>query len=53
MDNVHNVDGLDSILGCGESSLPLKYLGLSLRASFKAKSIWDDVIERIEHGLAG
>jgi hypothetical protein len=24
------VDGLDAILGCGVSSLPLKYLGLPL-----------------------
>jgi hypothetical protein len=34
--------------GCGVSSLPLKYLGLPLGASFKAKSIWDGVIEKIE-----
>jgi hypothetical protein len=36
---VDNVDGLASILGSGVSSLPLKYLGLPLGASFKAKSI--------------
>jgi hypothetical protein len=34
---VENVDG--SIMGCGVSSLPLKYLDLLLEASFKAKSI--------------
>jgi len=34
-----NVDGLAGILGCVVSSLPLKYLGLTLGASFKAKSI--------------
>jgi len=28
------------------SSLPMKYLGLPLGASFKAKSIWDDIIEK-------
>jgi hypothetical protein len=33
------------------SSLPLKYLGLPLRASFKANSIWDGVIEKIEYYL--
>ena len=33
-------------------SLPMKYLGLLLRASFKAKSILDDIIEKIEHLLA-
>ncbi len=47
MVNVNNVDELASILSCGVSSLPLKYLGLSLRASFKAKSIWDDVLRRL------
>jgi hypothetical protein len=30
--NVHNVDGLACVLGCGVSSLPLKYLGLPLGA---------------------
>jgi hypothetical protein len=30
--NVDNMDGLASILGCGVSSLRLKYLGLPLRA---------------------
>ena len=38
MGNVDNVDGLSGILGC-VASLPLKYLSLPLRASFKAKSI--------------
>jgi hypothetical protein len=50
--NVNNVDGLASILGCRVSSLPLKYLSLPLGASFKAKSIWDGVIEKIERCLA-
>jgi hypothetical protein len=31
----------------------VKYLGLPLRISFKAKSIWDGIIEKIEHCLAG
>jgi hypothetical protein len=46
--NVDNVDGLAGILGCGVSSLPLKYLGLPLEACYKAKSIWDGVVEKIE-----
>jgi hypothetical protein len=50
--NVNNVEGLASILGCRVSSLPMKYLGLPLGASFKAKSIWDGIIEKIEHRLA-
>jgi hypothetical protein len=32
--------------------LPLKYLGLPLRVSFKAISIWDGMIEKIQHRLA-
>jgi hypothetical protein len=51
--NVTNVEGMASILGCRVSSLPMKYLGLPLGALFKAKSIWDDIIEKIEHRLAG
>jgi hypothetical protein len=50
--NVINVEGLASILGCKVSSLPMKYLGLPLGASFKAKSIWDDIIKNIECHLA-
>jgi hypothetical protein len=39
-------------MGCGVSPLPLKYPGLLLGASYKAKSIWNGVIEKIEHRLA-
>jgi hypothetical protein len=49
--NVANVDGLASILGYRISSLPMKYLGLPLRA-FKAKSIWNSIIEKMECRLA-
>ena len=37
--NVDDVVELAGVLGCGTSSLPLKYLGLPLGACFKAKSI--------------
>jgi hypothetical protein len=50
--DVVNMDDLASILGCGVSSLPLKYLGLPLGAPFKAKSIWDDVVGKIKRRLA-
>jgi hypothetical protein len=50
--NVDNVDGLVGILGCGVSSLPLKYLGLPLGACYKAKSIWDGAVKKIERQLA-
>jgi hypothetical protein len=48
MGNVDNVAGFAWNLGYGVSSLPLKYLGLLLEASYKAKHIWDGVIEKIE-----
>lgn len=35
------------------SALPMKYLDLLSRASFKAKSIWEGIIEKDEHRLAG
>jgi hypothetical protein len=50
---VNNIEGLARILGCRISSLPMKYLGLPLSASFKAKSIWDDIIKKGESRLAG
>jgi hypothetical protein len=37
---VDNIAGLVGILGCGVASLPLKYLGLPLGASYKAKHIY-------------
>jgi hypothetical protein len=50
--HVDNMDDLAGILGCGVSSLPLKYLGLPLGAPFKAKFSWDEVIGKIERRLA-
>ncbi|XP_062167013.1 uncharacterized protein LOC133873310 [Alnus glutinosa] len=50
--NVDNMGELTGILGCGTSSLPLKYLGFLLRASYKAKSIWDVIVEKMERRLA-
>ena len=52
VDNVGNVDGLVGILGRGVSSLPVKYIGLPLGASFKTKFSWDNFIEKIERLLA-
>lgn len=45
--NINNVEALASILDCRVSSLPMKYLGLLLGASFKAKFMWDGIIEKI------
>jgi hypothetical protein len=38
-------------MGCGVYPLPLKYLGLPLGAPYKAKSIWNVIIEKIYHRL--
>ena len=51
MGNIDNVNGLACTLDRGVSSLPLKYLGLPLGASYKAKHIWDGVITKLEHHL--
>jgi len=51
-DYVDNMDDLAGILGCGVSSLPLKYLGLPLGAPFKANPSWDEVVDKIERRLA-
>jgi hypothetical protein len=50
--NVEQVAMLASILGCGVASLLVKYLGLPLKASYKAKHIWDGVIQKLEYRLA-
>jgi len=49
---VDDVAGLASILGSRVSSLPMKYLGLPLGAPFKAKSIWNGIIDKIKQCLA-
>jgi hypothetical protein len=51
--NLPNVDGLACIMGCRVSSLPLKCLGLLLGAPFKAKFIWDTILEKMERRLVG
>uniref|UniRef100_A0A2N9EUU7 Reverse transcriptase domain-containing protein n=1 Tax=Fagus sylvatica TaxID=28930 RepID=A0A2N9EUU7_FAGSY len=45
---VTNVPELAGILGCRVASLPLTYLGLPLGASYKSKSIWVGVVEKME-----
>ena len=48
---VHNLEALVGLLGCGQSSLPLKYLGLPLGAKFKNLSVWNPILERMERRL--
>ena len=50
---VHKLEALVGLLGCGQSSLPLKYLGLPLGAKFKDLSVWNPIPERMKRRLAG
>ena len=50
---VLNMHQLADILCCRISALSLLYLGLPLGASFKASSIWNPILEKIERQLAG
>ena len=50
---VQNLEALVGLLGCGKSSLPLKYLGLSLGAKFKDLFVWNPILKRMERRLAG
>lgn len=49
--DVGDVESLASILGCGVASLPMKHLDLPLGASYKASTIWNGIIEKMEHRL--
>jgi hypothetical protein len=53
--DVDDVQGLTSILGYRLAFLPMKYLLFrsSLGASYKNTSIWNDIVEKREHRLAG
>ena len=51
--DVPNLYELVEILGCRESALPLKYLGLPLGATFKDKTIWNPILEKMERRLVG
>ena len=50
---VLNLSHLADILYCRIGSLPMSYLGLPLGASFKAFSIWNPILEKVERRLAG
>ena len=47
---VHNLDVLVGLIGCRQSSLTLKYLGLSLGAKFEL-SIWNPILEKMKRRL--
>jgi hypothetical protein len=46
--DVSHQEDLANILNCSISSLPLKFSGLPLGASFKLKAIWDVIVEKME-----
>lgn len=47
-----DADSLANIFGCRVAWLPMKYLGLPLRASYKSTCIWSGVVEKMERCLA-
>uniref|UniRef100_A0A2N9I8K0 non-specific serine/threonine protein kinase n=1 Tax=Fagus sylvatica TaxID=28930 RepID=A0A2N9I8K0_FAGSY len=51
--DVADIENLAGILGCKTSSLPMKYLGLSLGERFKSQAIWDPIVSKMERRLAG
>ena len=46
------MEDLVDILGCKVGSLPSKYLGLPLGATFKSTTMWDLVEEMMQRKLA-
>lgn len=52
MGKVGNIICLANLLSYKVASLPLKYLSLPLGTSFKAKTNWNGVVEKIERRLA-
>ena len=50
---MNNLDALANILHCRVGSLPMKYLGMPLGTSFKAASIWNPILEKMEKKLSG
>ena len=50
---VINLGEIVALLGCGQSSLPMKYLDLPLSDKFKQRTVWNSILERLERRLAG
>ena len=50
---VGNIAMLADSLDCRVGSLPLAYLGMPLGASYKAVSVWNPILEKMEKRLAG
>jgi hypothetical protein len=50
---VEDIGALVAILGCSVATLPMKYLGLPLGASYKATSLWNGVVKQLERQMVG
>ncbi len=51
---VHGIHDLARVIGGRITMLPMKYLGLPLRAQYKSKEIiWNPILEKMERRLAG
>ncbi|XP_028090062.1 uncharacterized protein LOC114290376 [Camellia sinensis] len=44
---------LAAVLDCKVARLPVSYLGLPLRVSFKETRVWDGVVDKVQRRLAG
>jgi hypothetical protein len=51
--SITDVEELVGVLVCKVAELPMTHLGLPLGSSFKGKSIWNGIIEKMEQRLAG
>ena len=50
---VRNIQSLANILQCKVGSLPMTYLSMPLGNLYKAPSIWNPILERMEKKLSG
>ena len=50
--DVPNLSTLVDIMCCRIGALPMTYLGMPLDASFKSRTIWNSIVEKMERKLA-
>jgi hypothetical protein len=50
---VPNIGDLAEVLCCQIGTLPISYLGMPLGATYRAVSIWNPILEKMERKLAG
>uniref|UniRef100_A0A2N9GQ47 Reverse transcriptase domain-containing protein n=1 Tax=Fagus sylvatica TaxID=28930 RepID=A0A2N9GQ47_FAGSY len=50
---VQNISVLADSLCCNIGDLPLSYLGMPLGASFKAVTVWNPILEKLDRRLSG